>query len=445
MSQQLMPVWQETLEPEDEGPSLRRIVITSLVIIGVGFGSFFTWAFIAPLDRAVPADGTVVVNSKRKTISVVESGILSELYVKEGMRVEEGQPLLRLDSNQAQAQLGSLKVQYWTSVAKLARLRTEQKGETAIPFPAELTRAVATDPSVAEVMTNEQTVIRDRWATYLGTQAVQDKKIGQSRDQITAFQAQAQANKQRLAYTEQELGGVNQLYASGFATKTKLLELKRSQAELIGNIGELTAKIAEAEQTIAQTELEKLSNENQRRQDISKDLQDTQTMVADLAEKIRGSQDVVSKKLITAPETGTVTDIKFFTPGSSINAGQPILDIVPQDDRMVIEANIRPEDIENVHPGQRVNIRLTAYKHNQVPVLTGGLTYVSADRQVDARGVPFFIARAEIDTSALARLKNVNLYPGMPAEVLIIGGERKAIDYFISPITRSLDRAFREE
>lgn len=445
MSQQLMPVWQDTIEADDPGPSLRRIVITSLVIIGVGFGGFFTWAFIAPLDRAVPADGTVVVNSKRKTISVLDSGILSELFVKEGMRVEEGQPLLRLDSNQAESQLGSLKVQYWTAVAKLARLRTEQKGETAIPFPAELTAAAAKDASVAEVVSNEQVVIRDRWATYLGTQAVQDKKIGQSRDQITAFQAQAQATKQRLIYTEQELSGVNQLYASGFATKTKLLELKRSQAELIGNIGELNAKIAEAEQTIAQTELEKLSNENQRKQDISKDLQETQTTVADLAEKIRGSQDLVSKKLITAPEAGTVTDIKYFTPGSSINAGQPILDIVPQDDRMIIEANVRPEDIENVHLGQRVNIRLTAYKHNQVPVLTGALTYVSADRQVDARGTPFFLARAEIDASALARLKNVNLYPGMPAEVLIIGGERKAIDYFLSPITRSLDRAFREE
>jgi HlyD family secretion protein len=442
---QLVPAWQETLETEEQGPSLRRIVIASLMIIVLGFGSFFTWAFIAPLDRAVPANGTVVVSSKRKTVSIVDSGILSELYVREGSEVKAGQPLLRLDSNQVEAQLGSLEVQYWTSVAKLARLRAEQKGETTVTFPASLIAAAKKDSSLADMMANEQNVIRDRWNTYLGTQAVQDKKIGQSRDQITAFKAQAVATKQRLAYTEQELNGVNQLFASGYATKTQLLDLKRSQSELTGNIGELTAKIAEAEQTIAQTELEKLSNENQRKQDISKDLQDTQSQVADLGEKIRGAKDVVSKKLVTAPDSGTVTDIKFFTPGSSINAGQPILDIVPQDDRMVIEANIRPEDIENVHPGQRVNIRLTAYKHNLVPVLTGDLVYVSADRQVDARGTPFFLARAEIDASALAKLKNVSLYPGMPAEVLIIGGERKAIDYFLSPITRSLDRAFREE
>jgi HlyD family secretion protein len=443
---QLIPTWQAELETEQEGPSLRRVIITSLTIIGIGFGSFFTWAFVAPLDSAVPASGTIVVNSKRKTVSVLEAGILRELYVNEGSRIEAGQPLMRLDSAQARSQLGSLRVQYWTSVAKVARLRAEQRNEEKIEFPEELLAAAATgDLGVKGLVSNEQMVFQDRWAAYRGTKAVQEKKIGQLRDQISASRAQAAATRQRLSYTEQELAGVNELFASGFATKTKLLELKRSQAELTGNLGELNFKIAEAEQAIAQTQLELLSTENMRKQEISKELQDGQSAVADLSEKLRGAEDTLEKKLITAPETGTVTDIKFFTPGSSIVAGQPILDIVPQDDRMVVEANVRPEDIENVHPGQKVNIRLTAYKHSKVPVLTGRLFYVSADRQQDARGVPFFLARADIDEEAMAKLKGVTLYPGMPAEVLIIGGERTAIDYFISPITHSLERAFREE
>jgi HlyD family secretion protein len=444
---QLIPTWQAEIETEteDHGPSLRRIVIVSLAIIGIGFGSFFAWAFMAPLDSAVPANGTIVVNSKRKTISVLDSGILRELYVTEGSRVEQGQPLLQLDGAQVQSQLGSLKVQYWSSVGKLARLRAEQREETTIDFPPDLVEAAATDPGLADLMANEQNMLRDRLNTYHGTQAVQEKKINQLHDQISSFRAQEAAMKQRLVYTEQELTGVNELFASGFATKTRLLELKRSQAELIGNVGELRGKSAEAEQVIAQTQLEKLSAENQRKQDISKDLQEAQSSAADLAERIHGSEDTVAKKLVIAPEAGTVTDIKFFTPGSSIVAGQPILDIVPLDDRMVVEANVRPEDIENVHPGQKINIRLTAYKANRVPVLTGKLVYVSADRQQDQKGVPFFLARAEIDGEALAGLKGVTLYPGMPAEVLIIGGERKAIDYFISPITRSLERAFRED
>ena len=187
------------------------------------------------------------------------------------------------------------------------------------------------------------------------------------------------------------------------------------------------------------------STRDQRQQDISKDLQDAQAADADLVEKIRGAADIQAKTNVTAPEAGTVTDIKFFTAGSSIGAGLPILDIVPQSDKMLVEAEVRPEDIEHVHAGQRVNVRLTAYKQHKVPVLTGRLTYVSADRQEDAKGDPFFLARAEIDPEALARLKGVSISPGMPAEVLIIGGERTAIDYFISPITDSLHRSLHEQ
>ena len=140
-----------------------------------------------------------------------------------------------------------------------------------------------------------------------------------------------------------------------------------------------------------------------------------------------------------------ITDIKFFTPGSSIGAGQPILDIVPQNDKMIVEVRVRPDDVEHVHPGQRVNIRLTAYKQHKVPILTGQLVYVSADAQQDQQGAQFILARAEIDRRELKRINNVALYPGMPAEVLVIGGERTAIDYFISPITDSLRRSFGEE
>jgi HlyD family secretion protein len=221
--------------------------------------------------------------------------------------------------------------------------------------------------------------------------------------------------------------------------------LQRSLAELNGNLGELNAKESEARQAIAQNDLEMASTRNQRRQDISKDLQDAQASAADLNEKIHGAQDTLTKKILEAPVAGTVTDIKSFTPGSAIGAGNPILDIVPQGDSMLVEANVRPDDIEHVHPGQRVNIRLTSYKQHKVPVLTGRLTYVSADRQQDPKGDPFFLVRAEIDRDALAAIKGVALYPGMPTEVLIIGGERTAIDYFLSPITDSLRRSLHEE
>jgi HlyD family secretion protein len=443
--QQLTPTWQVALEADDHGPSLRRIVIGSLVIIVVGFGSFFTWALTAPLDSAVPATGMIVVDAKRKTVSLLDAGILKELYVKEGTHVEAGQPLLRLDDAQTHSQLGSLKAQHWTAIARIARLHAEQDARPGIAFPQELLDAAATDQGAAGLLANEQHVFDDRRTAYNGSLAVQQKKANQLQEEITALKAQENSTRQRLAYTEQELAGTNELLAKGYATKTRLFELERNVAELNGNLGELTAKEAEARQAIGQNDLEMAATRDQRQQDISKDLQDAQSADADLVQKISGATDTQTKTTVLAPEAGTVTDVKFFTPGSSIGAGLAILDIVPQDSSMIVEANVRPEDIEHVQAGQRVNIRLTAYKQHKVPVLTGKLVYVSADRQLDAKGEPFFLARATIDQSALGRLKGIELYPGMPAEMLIIGGERTAIDYFISPITDSIHRSLHEE
>ena len=214
---------------------------------------------------------------------------------------------------------------------------------------------------------------------------------------------------------------------------------------LIGDAGELSAKQAEAHQNIAQAELELTRIEGSWRADLAKELQDAQTQTADLGQKLRAARDVLKRKVVVAPEDGIVTDLKFFTPGSTVTAGQPVLDIVPDDGKMLIEVSVRPQDIENVQAGQPVNVRLTSYKHSKVPVLTGKLTYVSADRQTNERGDPFFLARAELDEGALVALDQVALAPGMPAEVLIVGGERRALDYLISPLTDNLRRALRED
>jgi len=442
---QSIPAWQAEIEAESTGPSLRRIALASALIIGIGFGGFFAWAFTAQLDTAVPANGTVVVESKRKTLSVLDPGILTELYVKEGDVVAAGQALLRLDETQLQAQLGSLNVQNFAAIAKMSRLKAEQAGQREVKYPQDVLTAAAASKIIADIVANETQTMKDRWAAYDSTVSVERRKIGQLQDQIAALSTQIEATQQRIAYTDKELANVAELAKKGLTTEARLYEVQRNQAGLRGDLGELTGKQAEARQAISQTELEIVSATNQRAQDISKDLQDAQGIAGDSAEKIRGVKDLLAKKLVTAPEAGTVTDIKFFTPGSSIGAGQPILDIVPQNDKMVVEVKVRPDDIEHVHAGQRVNIRLTAYKQHKVPVLTGQLVYVAADSQADTKGDDFILARAEIDHRELSRLSGVALYPGMPAEVLIIGGERRALDYFISPITDSLHRSFGEE
>jgi HlyD family secretion protein len=442
---QLLPAWQAELESQSQAPSLRRIVLASALIIGIGFGGFFAWAFTAQLDIAIPAMGSIVVQSKRKTVSILDPGILTELYVKEGNRIEEGQPLLRLDDTQLQTQLGSFQVQNFATKAKLVRLHAEQDGQRSFDWPAEILTAAAGNKTYADLVKNEAQAFKDRWGTYDATLDVEHKKIAQLEAQIASLTAQSSTTRERIDYSQKELANLKELVNRGLITQGRLFDAQRSEAELRGELSNIAGQQASARQAIAQTELEIVTATNQRQQDISKDMQDAQATIGDLAEKIRGVNDLIAKKLVTAPEAGVVTDIKLFTPGSSIGAGQPILDIVPQNDKLVIEVQVRPDDIEHVHPGERVNVRLTAYKQRRVPILTGQLIYVSADSQQDQQGNSFILARAELDRRELNRLKDVTLYPGMPAEVLIIGGERTAIDYFVSPITDSLRRSFGEE
>lgn len=440
-----IPTWQKEIEGESGAPSLRRLALTAAVVVTLGFGGFGVWAFTASLDRAVPAAGSVVVESKSKTVSILDSGILKELLVHEGERVHKGQPLLQLDMTQVEAQLGQLRAQYWATVAKAARLRAEGADEREMQLPAELVAAAAKDASVALIADTERRVFQTRWETYQGQLKVEEAKMAQLEEQIAAFDAQAKASRDRLRYVEEELGTVAALVKKGYERKPRLLDLERQKAELSGNIGELVAKKAEARQEIATVLAEKTSTENTRRSDAMKELQDSQALINDVSERIRAAADAVERKEVLAPDAGIVTDIKYFTSGSSIIAGQPIMDIVPASDRMLIEARVNPTDIENVHVGQRVNVRLVAYKARKVPIITGTLTYVSADSQQDPKGDRFFVARAELDKDALAGMKDVELYPGMPADVLILGGERRAIDYFLTPIEIGLRHALHEE
>jgi HlyD family secretion protein len=443
----LVPAWQAEFEAEDRhtGPSLRRLILASAAIIVFGFGGFFTWACVARLDSAVPALGQIAVESKRKTVTLLDPGILQEIYVGEGDTVVAGQRLLRLDQTQAESALMSLKVQLWTARARIARLRAEQSGASGPVFPDDVLAAAAADPGVAALVENERRVFADRKTAYEGTIAVQRKEIGQLQDQIAALEAQGRSAREQLAVIERERGPIEELAAQGLALRSRVYELRRNAAAMRGAIGDVEAKQAEAGKEISQTELEIVQTTNERNQDISNDLQDAQASAADLTEKVRAGEDLLARRVVTAPQAGTVTDLKLFTPGSAMPSGQPILDIVPADDRLLLEVNVRPDDIEHVKAGQRVNIRMTSYKQHQVPVLTGRLVYVSADRQQDPKGEYFFLARAEIDPDSLSRAKAVALRPGMPVEVLILGGERRAIDYFISPITDSLRRSLREE
>ena len=425
--------------------SLRRIGVLSLLTILIGFGGLTAWAGLARVESAVPAAGVIVSGGKRKTISLADGGILKTLLVQEGDKVAAGQVLLRLDDVQPRAALFQASVLYWSAVARAARLTAEAADHRELPVSAKLRDAADADPAVAAAVAAEAYQFQSRWGALDANTRVEERKIAQQDAQIAALRAQIASAGLRMALVQEELRGVDFLMARGLSTKPRQLELRRNEAELRGAIGQFGGQYHEAMEVIAQVQSGIVNTMEARRADISRERSETQAAQADAEQRLTAARDLLQKREILAPEAGTVTDFKYFTPGSSIVAGQPVMDLVPESQRLLVEGTVAPFEVEHLAVGQRVNVRLTAYKAHRVPVISGHLTYVGADRQMDSSNTPVFMVRAEIDAGALRDKPGVVLLPGMPADILIVNGARSVLDFLISPITDSISHAMKEE
>nr|WP_255616398.1 HlyD family type I secretion periplasmic adaptor subunit [Microvirga puerhi] len=437
--------WVERMEHEDRGgPSLRTPFVAGMVAVIVGIGGFMGWAFAAHLDSAAVASGTVIVDSKRKTISHLEGGILKSLLIQEGDLVQAGQPLVRLDDTRAKAELEQLRAKRIGLEARLVRLRAEQTRGSELVFPDTVT--TSSSPIAAEVVRAERNVFLSRREMFARKVDIQRKTVEQQVAELKAVDAQAEANTRQSELLGRELNAVATLVEKGYAPRPRLTELQTRESELIGRAAELVSRKAKAEQAKAAAELEILSIENDFQQQVAADLQAAQLELADTIERMTAAGDVLHRVEIVSPQNGIVTNIRTRTPGGVIAPGQPILDIVPEQEPLIIEAKVGLRDIDSVRVGAPVQVRLTAYNNRSTAPLAGTLTYLSADQQLDERNdAAFYVVRASIAQESLAKNDTIKLYPGMPAEILVINKPRRAIDYLLAPITDSFNRAFREE
>lgn len=432
---------------EDEGhePSLRGPLIAGISVIVAFMGTFLAWGFLASLDSAAIATGNLIVDSRRKTVQHLEGGILREILVREGDSVKAGQVLMRMDTALAGSAASQLRNQRLAAQAKLARLRAELGDGRSIVFPPELQNATK-DPMVAEQISTQQALFTARLQAFESQSSVIERRIQQSREEIAAMRAQQTSSIERLKSFEEEAEAIRELVEKGYERKPRLLGLQRSAAEMRGRIGELEATMARARQTIAGAEFEMKQLRSQRQSDINRELQDAQTQEKDIADRLTAADDVLQRKDVVAPQDGKVADLKFFTSGGVIAPGAPILDIVPQEDDLIVEARVRPSDIDVVRAGLPAEIRLSAFRSRLLPLLDGEVIYVSADKMVDQRtGDSYFTARARLKKESLQEMGKLELYPGMPAEVFIVTGKRRAIDYLLSPLIDSMRRSFRED
>jgi HlyD family secretion protein len=431
--------------PESPLRMARGIAIAGLATVVLFIGVFGVWSIFAPLESAAMGPGVIESESSRKTIQHLEGGIIGQILVKDGDAVHAGQTLIRLDDTKPRTTLAALQGQFWDARAREARLIAERDGHAAIAWPAELEPQKA-NPAVTQIVAGQQRIFTTRRELFDSKRKVIEQRIAQVKEEIAGYRAQEAAARQRIALITEEIKGVKELADKGLERKPRLLQLQRDLADIEGQRGELTAQIAKAQQTIAESEVQIINQQNDTQNDVATQLRETQQKIHELTEQMQAASDVLGRIEVKAPQDGVVTDLKVHTPGGVIQAGEPLMDLVPAEDKLIVTVQVQPDDIDQVREGLSAHVRLLAYRQRRTPEIDGKVIYVSADRLTDKRtNQPYYAAKVRLDAGELEKLRGeVEPYPGMPAEVMIQTGETTAALYALSPILDSFHRAFRE-
>ena len=422
----------------------RPLVRAGLLILAAGVLALGGWAVLAPLSGAVIAPGFVKIDLNRKVVQHQEGGIVAAIRVRDGDHVKAGQELILLDDVRVDAQLDLLRTQYDSERAKAARLEAERAFAEKLSFPRDIADRQS-DPRVNEVIVRESGLFRARRETVDQQIAVLRKQIRETTDEAAALAAQLSAEEKALKLQKEELVANERLLDQGYVQKTRILTLERAVAEYEAKYGEHRAAASQARQRATELELRILSIRNDYVQKAADELKDTTGRLFDLEERIRPSKDASERQRILAPIAGEVVGLRVFTSGAVIGPRDVLMEIVPDDKRLIIEARIRPEDINHVRDGSQADIRLTAYKQRTTPLVEGRVVYVSGDRMVDEQTKqPYYVVHVDVSPQSLAQAGNLTLQAGMPAEVFIRTDERTTFDYLTAPVTSYLRRAMRE-
>lgn len=404
---------------------------------------FATWACLVPLASAALAPGVVSPDGSRKTVQHLEGGIVDGIHVREGDVVESGQILVTLDSTQAEAMLRESTERLVHYLAMEARLRAEKAGDDDVSYPTEL--SISSDESAVRAISGQQDLFESRRATMRGREQILLQRIKQLEEGIKGLRDTIAAEETQLSLIDREISGVKKLYEKGLERLPRLLSLQRAKAEIQGSQASNRAQIASSNQRIGETQMQLLMLKEQDREKIDEQLTNVRTILAELRSRVSSRQDILNRTVITAPMSGTVMNVLVTTESGVIRAGQPILEIVPDDARLIIDARIKPTDIDNVEPGMTARVLLTAYRQRNLPQISGVLRSVSADRLMEKdSNRAYFLAKVEVDAEDLQSLEGVRMIAGMPAEVMILSGERTFLDYLLQPILESVDKSFRE-
>jgi protease secretion system membrane fusion protein len=439
-----------TSADENSDPSASdtgRAARIGLWALGLGFGGFLLWAGLAPLDEGVPSQGTVMIDTKRKTVQHLSGGIIQKVAVQEGQTVKEGDTLIELDSATARSNYESVRQRYLSLRAMQGRLTAEQADKDVITFHPDLLEA-RSDPLIQIQMQTQSQLLLTRRNSLRATLQGIEESIQSQQGLLTTYEGMLSQRRNQLALIQEELKNTRSLVAEGYAPRNRQLELERQVAEVNTSIVELNGNTLRAQRAIAELRQQAQVRRQEYRKEVETDLANVLREVQSDAEKLAAVKNDLERTEIRSPATGQVIGLAVQTIGGVIQPGQKLMDIVPEDAALLLEARIDPHFIDRVHAGLKTDVRFNAFAHTPQLVVEGEVTSLSNDlltEQVGSGQVSYYLARVKVTPEGIKKLGTHRLQPGMQAEVVIKTGERSMLTYLINPLTKRLAASMKEE
>jgi HlyD family type I secretion membrane fusion protein len=440
---------QQTLETMVVGEQrataeLRRWWRIGLLVLAGTFGVAGVWSTVAPLSSAVVAPGAVKVETDRKKIQHPEGGVVTEILVRSGSRVQAGDVLVRLDATKAGSGFGAVRGGRDLALATQARLEAERDGR-AIRWPKALKERMG-EPQVADTLRAQQELLEARRNSLAGEVGIINEQIGALRNEITGLQSQARSKLSQAASLQRDLDGLAELQAQGMVEKTKVRAIERDITRLNGERDEILARIAQARTAITEKELRRFQVRKSFSEEVVAELKKVQAEGFELLEREGAARRQLDLTELRAPVAGTVTDMRVHTAGGVVAPGEVLMELVPSNDRLIVEARVLPQDVDRVTVGLPAGIKLHAFNTRTTLELPASVSYISADAVVDPRNdMSWFTVRLEVPPQAMKDAGgDRQVMPGMQADVFIRTGERTFLRYLLQPLLASFDKAYRE-
>ncbi len=438
----------KSIDPQIERRE-RRLRIGGMAGVLLLFGGLGTWAVLAPLDSAALGPGVVVLENYRMAVGHLEGGIVDRVHAREGQWAKQGDVLVTLQDVQPRAQLEQVKGQWLVALAREARLLAQRDGKARVMFPRALLEH-AGDSRAAEAMRVQEQTFRVRRQALLGEITLYERQIAQLREKAAGLREQRAMRERLVASFEMERNDFEALASEGYAERQKVREMERNLALNDGQRSSLSSDIAATDVEISATQVKILQLEQTFQREVNKELAEVQAELFTLQEKKLGLEDTVKRTVITAPQDGAVHGLAVHAPGEVIKSGAHLLDIVPGNEKLIVEAKLSPQDVDQIRVGQMAEVRFTAFRQRDMPTIQGQLATLSADRMVDdvnGQKMPYYLGRVVITPEGIARLQQLklDLVAGMPADVIVKTGERTFWHYLTAPITDIVTRSLKED